>query len=175
MGMFYGHNKLISTTFNDWFLPSSLELNQMYLNLRDYSVGGMQTGSYWSSTEYSTTPTYYAMISSSGYDYKANNNYVRPARVFTIVESSYSLNLRDRGPSNGYIFFRSTTGTISTYYEAAPTDISGIPDWSNITGEAVTGTSSSIGSGAANTDLIVAQAGHVDSAAKKCLDFVVIT
>jgi hypothetical protein len=44
-------NSLIIGGFGDWFLPSKAELNQMYLNLHSYGVGGFVMGSYWSSSE----------------------------------------------------------------------------------------------------------------------------
>jgi len=43
--------------------------------------------------------------------------------------------------------------------------------WSNVINAAVTGTSTSFGTGAANTTKIIAQAGHTASAAKNCRDY----
>ncbi len=81
--------------------------------------------------------------------------------------------LRDTGLAGGLIFY--DKGSFSDgwrYLEAAPGDQSTSQVWSNITGAAVTGTSTDIGTGQANSDAIIAQAGHTGSAAKVCLDYV---
>ncbi|MFH0975590.1 MAG: hypothetical protein V1874_07375 [Spirochaetota bacterium] len=40
-------------TFDDWFLPSYDEVDQMYLNLKSQGIGGFDAGQYyWSSSEY---------------------------------------------------------------------------------------------------------------------------
>lgn len=43
--------------FDDWFLPSELELGLMYINLKGAALGGFSLNYYWSSTE-SLTPSY---------------------------------------------------------------------------------------------------------------------
>lgn len=46
---------LVVGPYDDWFLPSIDELNEMYLNLVngwDPPIGGLSTTNYWSSTEY---------------------------------------------------------------------------------------------------------------------------
>ncbi len=53
----------------------------------------------------------------------------------------------------------------------ASADQAAVAYWSNILTLAVTGTSASLGTGAANTTKIIAQAGHTASAAKNCLDY----
>lgn len=37
--------------YDDWFLPSWEELNKMYINLHQHSVGGFTAAVYWSSSE----------------------------------------------------------------------------------------------------------------------------
>jgi len=38
--------------YNDWFLPSSFELNWIYTNLKKKGLGGFGDGWYWSSTQF---------------------------------------------------------------------------------------------------------------------------
>ena len=162
-----------------WYLPSIDELHLMYINLYLYDVGGMFVGFYWSSSEYNAAHAWfglfgagdwYALYSFFGLN-KANTMYVRAMRDFTADASLYAL--RSVGPSGGYIFYKSAESGMITYYEAAPSDetveFTGVA-WSNIVAVAVTGTGTTIGTGSANTDLIVAQADHTTSAAKDCLD-----
>ena len=76
--------------YNDWFLPSNDELNEMYLNIGQGNVlgfgniGGFANNYYWSSTE---VDTYYAWIQGFGNGYRSNDfkNYllnVRAVRAF---------------------------------------------------------------------------------------------
>lgn len=53
----------------------------------------------------------------------------------------------------------------------ATVDQTAVVKWSNILNVAVTGTSANLGTGAANTTKIIAQAGHTASAAKNCRDY----
>ena len=53
----------------------------------------------------------------------------------------------------------------------ASADQTAVVKWSNIINVAVTGTSANLGTGAANTTKIIAQAGHTTSAAKNCRDY----
>ena len=74
-------------TYDDWFLPSKDELNQMYVNLKENGLGGFAYGNYyWSSSE-SYNNVYYAweQYFSNGdqYDYfRYYNDMVRPVRAF---------------------------------------------------------------------------------------------
>lgn len=71
--------------YDDWFLPSTDELNQMYLNLRENKRGGFSDSFYWSSSEsnaYDAWREYFYdgdQYSNGGRD---NNHRVRPVRAF---------------------------------------------------------------------------------------------
>jgi hypothetical protein len=80
---------LILGGYNDWFLPSRDELNEMYLNIGQGSVLGNIGGFaniYWSSTELANS-TSYALLQyfTNGYPYqgsKSHNHNVRAVRAF---------------------------------------------------------------------------------------------
>jgi hypothetical protein len=159
-------------TFNDWFLPSKDELSAMYTNLHAEGVGGFGTNIYWSSSESLFDINTYAwsvqFLNGVAVDaVKSNTNYVRACRTFTASAGAYSL--RDTGPAGGLIFYIDGT----TYYEAAPSDQSTSQAWSNVTGTAIGATGTAIGTGQANTTVIINQAGHTDSAAKLCNDLTI--
>jgi hypothetical protein len=44
-------DELVIGMYDDWFLPSKDELNEMYINLKVNGFGGFTGGDYWSSTE----------------------------------------------------------------------------------------------------------------------------
>ena len=70
--------------YDDWFLPSKDELNQMYVNLKSEGVGGFGPY-YWSSSERNSDTTYVHYFNSGGQDYdlKHYTDYgVRAVRVF---------------------------------------------------------------------------------------------
>ena len=72
--------------YNDWFLPSKDQLNQLYLNRA--AVGGFASATYWASTEFSANPTVdgWAQVFSSGVqggDTKNVTHSVRCVRAFT--------------------------------------------------------------------------------------------
>ena len=158
-----------------WFLGSRSTMLKMYKNLwsglDDYMVvfapvGGFSNSWYQTSSEYSITPTLNEAVDfTTGAVWESSKNLVnkvRACRVFTAGAGEYSL--RDTGPEGGLIFYISGT----TYYEAAATDQAD-SRWSNIT-TAIGTTSYAIGEGQNNTDEIMAQAGHTDSAAEVCND-----
>jgi hypothetical protein len=68
---------------NDWFLPSLLELAQLYKNRR--SVGGLGSSNYWSSTQGGVSWRAWCLKFSNG-DQGQNNKgdtfAVRPIRAF---------------------------------------------------------------------------------------------
>ena len=45
---------LVLYGYDDWFLPSIFELNEMYVKLHLKGIGGFGSGHYWSSTEVNT-------------------------------------------------------------------------------------------------------------------------
>lgn len=159
----------LQKTFSDYFLPSKDELNQMYVNLYLFGVGNFGIHEFWSSSE----PGFGLAVSQAfadGTQYntvKTNhiNYYTRACRSFT---SATVYALREIGPAGGLIFYKNG----NDYLEASPANLSIDYVWSNIM--AVIGTTgTAIGTGQANTNAIIAQAGHIDSAAKLCDDLIV--
>ncbi|GAH00335.1 unnamed protein product, partial [marine sediment metagenome] len=159
----------INVIWNDWFLPSKAGLAAMYTNLKAEEVGDFADEVYWNSTEYNPT-TSWANNFDTGTEYgagKVNEFRVRACRSFIAGLGAYSL--RDIGPGGGLIFH--VDGT--TYHEAAPSDQSTSKIWSNIQDVEIGTTSAAIGEGQNNTNKIIAQEGHTDSAAKLCDDLVI--
>jgi len=101
--------------YSDWFLPSKNELNQMYVNLHLYNIGGFVNNYYNSSTEGDASNIWLQFFSTGGQgvNIKSTLSYVRACRSFTSITPSYSL--RDIGPAGGLIFYISGT----TYYESS--------------------------------------------------------
>jgi hypothetical protein len=89
-----------------------------------------------------------------------------------IVTPEVAYNIGDTGPSGVGIVFYITDGGLHGM-EAAPSDQSTSMAWSNINDTEIgtTAQGTAIGTGAANTDAIIAQAGHMASAAKLCRDY----
>jgi len=169
---------LTAQCFDDWFLPSLDELNEMYTALHLFGLGNFKDNGifdyYWTSTEAGGNPatSAFSMRFSNGSQWESlksnfNSYYIRPIRRFTAAAGAYSL--RGIGQAGGRIFYISG-GT--TYYEAAQNDIEE-KAWSNVTALAVGTTLKIIGEGINNTTEIIAQPGHTASAAKECSDYVV--
>jgi uncharacterized protein (TIGR02145 family) len=156
----------VDKRFDDWFLPSKDELNQMYTQLYLYGVGGFEGSSRWSSSESNATNAWIQTFSDGSQSTTGKNLTfkVRACRSFT---SSKSYALRDTGPAGGLIF--NITGT--TYYEASPSDQASTYAWSNITGTSVGNTSTAIGKGMSNSVYIIMQPSHTSSAASLCLNY----
>ena len=77
----------------------------------------------------------------------------------------------DTGPSGVGIVFYVTDGGLHGL-EVAPVDqSSSVPAWSNIHDVEIGTTGTTIGSGSANTDAIIGQTGHTESAAQICRDY----
>lgn len=71
--------------FNDWFLPSKDELNQMYINLKLKDVGGVTDFEYWSSSEYDSEDTWIQLFSNGSQFNRIklwDSNHVRAVRAF---------------------------------------------------------------------------------------------
>lgn len=174
-----------SIVYHDWFLPSKNEgfamLSQLALS---GNIGGFNTNeAYWTSSESTSLPAQYAWITtiqpfpdhvSSGESAKSQTNInIRAIRSFI---SSFVYNLKDVGPAGGWIFniVNNGNGTF-TYLEAAAADKfilcsvnNNCTNWSNINNTAINTTGTIIGTGLANTNLIIAQSGHISSAALIC-------
>ena len=183
---------------DDYFMPSKDELNAMYTELDAYGVGGFSTNNIYHSSSETTASHCWGQAFNNGaqlnYIDKDNLEYCRPVRSFTTTDF---YELRDIGPGKGLIFHRIDNGGDYTYYEAAPTDkINGNGYYFPIpVVPGFDGTSTGIGEGANNTELIIAfitaqgwgssngytsavdckayksDLSHTDSAAKYCLDF----
>jgi len=159
------------TIFDDWFLPADILLNEIYINLYLFAVGGLAAAHYWSSTENGGVPqAAYNQRFDTGARILGNKNliyHVRACRTFTAPIGAYAL--RDVGPAGGWICY--VNG--NTYYEVAPSDQSAGIAWSNIQVVLAGAIGTVIGTGITNTPIITAQPGHVWSAAKLCEDLVI--
>jgi len=70
--------------YNDWFLPSNHELNEMYNRLKAQGLGSFSDNYYWSSSEYNALYAW-SQIFYNGHLYNYSRNYsgrVRPVRAF---------------------------------------------------------------------------------------------
>jgi hypothetical protein len=73
---------LVLNGYDDWFLPSKDELNEMYLH-KDV-IGGFTDNSYWSSTEYNRLNGYQQSFYTGGQGWSSKRSlfYIRPVRSF---------------------------------------------------------------------------------------------
>lgn len=161
----------IKEIFNDWYLPSLLEMLEMNPALYDFSVGNFSTDVYWTSSQHASDVTQAQIVNvaigNNGSTTKSTTYGVRACRTFIAGVGEYAL--RDIGPAGGFIFYINGT----TYHEAAANDQSSAAAWSNITNASVGTTGNQIADGPANTALIIGQSGHTSSAAKLCNDLVI--
>jgi uncharacterized protein (TIGR02145 family) len=151
---------------SDWFLPSKDELNEIYTELHLFGVGNYPHNYYATSSEIAFDSTWNQRFvdGAQSNDLKTGHLYYIPCRSFT---SLTNYNLRDSGPAGGYIFWKSG----DNYLEAWPTFFTdeGVM-WSNVTDVLIGTTSTAIGTGQANTTVIINQIGHINSTAKLCDD-----
>jgi hypothetical protein len=70
--------------FSDWFLPSKAELNLMYWNVKQKSLGGLGSGEYWSSSQNTIGWAWIQRFDDGRQDNnsKVNLYSVRPIRAF---------------------------------------------------------------------------------------------
>jgi uncharacterized protein (TIGR02145 family) len=154
------------------FLPSIDELRAIYTELHLYSLGNFTSnGIYWSSSEVSSNNVYYKYFLNGNEAQvgKVNKYYVRACFAFPGNSTDYPL--RSTGQGGGLVF--AYAGGL--VLEATLTDQSIKQQWSNIItpviGASAQGTA--IGTGQANTNAIIGQAGHTSSAAKLCNDLII--
>ena len=76
-------NDLVLNGYDDWFLPSKDELNQMFL--QKGIIGGFVPGYYWSSSEYNTNLAWYQSFYNGNQEWGVKNSatgFVRAVRSF---------------------------------------------------------------------------------------------
>lgn len=158
---------ITTVAYSDWFLPSKDEIQAMYDELYLYGVGDMNAiDSYWTSSENDAT-TAIVLTPVDGLFINVSKDNASTARIAcrTFVAGLGEYSLRDIGPAGGYIFIVSGT----TYYEMSPGTGYGA-GWSNVSALLLGTTGTAVGTGQANTNAIIGQAGHSTSAAKECDD-----
>lgn len=77
--------ELVHGGYDDWFLPSKEELNEMYVNLQQEGLGDFADVPYWSSSEASETHAWNQSMFGGGGQFessKASEPYVRAVRAF---------------------------------------------------------------------------------------------
>ena len=166
-----------SVAIDEWFLPSIQELERMY-DAHVLGHGSFTSGIYWSSTEdddglgvgHAAATQAYMIDFSDGtwyWDNKSMALRVRPLRIFNAGIGDYVIG--DTGPADGIIVYVQEG---DWYFEVSATDLSASHVWSNIDDTEIGATAQGQGlnSGETNTDAIIGQAGHIDSAAKLCYD-----
>ena len=93
-------------SYNDWFLPSKDELNQMYTNLHNIStpVGGFADVSYWSSSESAAGRAWFMNFFGGQFDEaKSFTLHVRAARAFRSTAPAYIVNYHANEATDGTI------------------------------------------------------------------------
>lgn len=136
--------------FNDWYLGSLDEMQEVNDELFLYDVGNL-SGEYWTSSEVDSSQAYSIDFESDQQNEtsKSEELKIRPVRHFTAEAGEYDL--RDTGQSGGLIYHIDGT----TYYECALEDLTQ-SEWSEILEEIGT-TGTAIGTGKQNTLDIINQ------------------
>jgi len=102
-------------TYDDWFLPSKDELNQLYINKA--AIGGLTNTHYWSSTEYSSTHALAQDMHYGGQPDKPKNNTavlgatVTSSSVYLDNESTYGVHKIIDGDFNNQTGMFHSNGT----------------------------------------------------------------
>lgn len=152
----------LTLSASDWFLPSKEEMIATW-------AGAGLTGSYWTSSEINATAVYECHGAVGLFCdpvLKSSSHKVRGIRMFNDPLGSYVEGVA--GPAGGVVVKK--VGIVC--YESSPADLSSSVTWSNIINVLIGTTLDAIGEGQNNTNEIIAQAGHVDSAAKLCTDYI---
>ena len=149
-----------SRVINDWYLPSRDELEQIEINLYDNNIGDFQIGTYWTSTQLSTTQAEAWRMSNSSFSLrdKTTSLLVRPIRHFTTTNH---IAVGQWG-QYGWVFYRDG----NKHYEALPKEYETTAAWGLETNDITGATGTAVGTGAANTAAIVAV--ETDKAANYC-------
>ncbi|MFH2113729.1 MAG: InlB B-repeat-containing protein, partial [Spirochaetota bacterium] len=97
-----------SITHDDWFLPSRMELREMYLNLHNQVVphGGFTASTYWSSTENGVDIAGEVYFADGSFENDRSKTFasslVRPVRAFSTVPL-YTVSYQANGGTSGTI------------------------------------------------------------------------
>ena len=150
--------------FSAWSLPNSAECVAIIANVTNAGKGNFLEEAYWTSSQNGPVSAGLAGLydGSIGHGNKSDSYYVRPIRSFVFMPDQYSLG--DTGPSGGWIFYVDN----GVYYEVGPSDIGSPIPWSNIVNGSVGTQPFGIGDGFECTSIIIAQEGHLSSAASVC-------
>jgi len=154
-------------TFDDWFMPSKDELEQIYQALHLTGLHTYPNTSYWCSSQSSDSGAWKKYFAdgqwSPGYS-KVNYYTTIPVRDFT---SKISYSVGDIGPAGGFIFHNKG----NYYMESSSHTI--LQRWCNsaLSGVDIPGTDVLLGTGKQNTSLIIAIPGISESCAIDCSDY----
>ena len=153
---------LVLNGYDDWFLPSKDEMDQMYLQRS--VIGNFTSQAYWTSSEYIGSQVYLQDFSSGSTTWvskEATWPYIRAIRAFS---TSFTIGQSYRG---GIIFYIDGTGQHGLI--SATSDQSTGAPW-GCGGTTIGGTSTAIGTGQANTTAIVNVCTTAGIAASICND-----